>query len=181
MNFLNKLERKYGRYAIQNLPMIMVVLYVVGYVIDLFFPSALSLFQLEPYYILHGQVWRLVTWILIPPSSLDIFTIIMLLFLFFSIGQTLWSETWGQHSSFDLYIFSGTDLSPLIGAFILYGALYAYDRKPGTSGSECCFTHVLYQHVDLPGICPDVPGYAGDAVFPDPDPDEMDGTRSTAS
>ncbi len=28
MNFLNKLERKYGRYAIQNLPMIMVVLYV---------------------------------------------------------------------------------------------------------------------------------------------------------
>ena len=47
MNFLNKLERKYGRYAIQNLPMIMVVLYVVGYVIDLFFPSALSLFPVS--------------------------------------------------------------------------------------------------------------------------------------
>ena len=82
MNFLNKLERKYGRYAIQNLPMIMVVLYVAGYVIDLFFPSALSLFQLEPYDILHGQIWRLVTWVIIPPSSLDIFTIIMLYFYF---------------------------------------------------------------------------------------------------
>ena len=121
MNFLNKLERKYGRYAIQNLPMIMVVLYVVGYVIELFFPSALSLFQLEPYDILHGQIWRLVTWVIIPPSSLDIFTIIMLYF-YFSLGRTL-EQTWGAFR-FNLYIFSGMFFTA-VGAFILYGALYA--------------------------------------------------------
>lgn len=121
MNFLNKLERKYGRYAIQNLPMIMVVLYVAGYVIDLFFPSALSLFQLEPYDILHGQIWRLVTWVIIPPSSLDIFTIIMLYF-YFSLGRTL-EQTWGAFR-FNLYIFSGMFFTAA-GAFILYGALYA--------------------------------------------------------
>ena len=121
MNFLNKLERKYGRYAIQNLPMIMVVLYVAGYVIDLFFPSTLSLFQLEPYDILHGQIWRLVTWVIIPPSSLDIFTIIMLYF-YFSLGRTL-EQTWGAFR-FNLYIFSGM-LFTAVGAFILYGALYA--------------------------------------------------------
>ena len=126
MNFLNKLERKYGRYAIQNLPMIMVVLYVVGYVIDLFFPSALSLFQLEPYDILHGQIWRLVTWVIIPPSSLDIFTIIMLYF-YFSLGRTL-EQTWGPFR-FNLYIFSGMFFTA-VGAFILYGALYA-GRKAG--------------------------------------------------
>ena len=121
MNFLNKLERKYGRYAIQNLPMIMVVLYVVGYVIELFRPSALSLFQLEPYDILHGQIWRLVTWVIIPPSSLDIFTIIMLYF-YFSLGRTL-EQTWGAFR-FNLYIFSGMFFTA-VGAFILYGALYA--------------------------------------------------------
>lgn len=121
MNFLNKLERKYRRYAIQNLPMIMVVLYVVGYVIDLFFPSALNLFQLEPYDILHGQIWRLVTWVIIPPSSLDIFTIIMLYF-YFSLGRTL-EQTWGTFR-FNLYIFSGMFFTA-VGAFILYGALYA--------------------------------------------------------
>ena len=121
MNFLNKLERKYGRYAIQNLPMIMVVLYVAGYVIDLFFPSTLSHFQLEPYDILHGQIWRLVTWVIIPPSSLDIFTIIMLYF-YFSLGRTL-EQTWGTFR-FNLYIFSGMFFTAA-GAFILYGALYA--------------------------------------------------------
>lgn len=121
MNFLNKLERKYGRYAIQNLPMIMVILYVAGYVIDLFFPSTLSHFQLEPYDILHGQIWRLVTWVIIPPSSLDIFTIIMLYF-YFSLGRTL-EQTWGAFR-FNLYIFSGMFFTAA-GAFILYGALYA--------------------------------------------------------
>lgn len=121
MNFLNKMERKYGRYAIRNLPMIMVVLYVVGYVIELFLPSALSLFQLEPYDILHGQIWRLVTWVIIPPSSLDIFTVIMLYF-YFSLGRTL-EQTWGAFR-FNLYIFSGMFFTA-VGAFILYGALYA--------------------------------------------------------
>ena len=121
MNFLNKLERKYGKYAIQNLPMIMVFLYVAGYVIELFFPSVLSLFQLEPYDILHGQIWRLVTWVIIPPSSLDIFTIIMLYF-YFSLGRSL-EQTWGSFR-FNIYIFSGM-LFTAIGAFILYGALYA--------------------------------------------------------
>ena len=127
MNFLNKLERKYGRYAIRNLPMIMVVLYIVGYVIELFFPSsALSLFQLEPYDILHGHVWRLVTWVIIPPSSLDIFTIIMLYF-YFSLGRTL-EQTWGAFR-FNLYIFSGMFFTA-VGAFILYGTLYAMTGSP---------------------------------------------------
>ena len=158
MNFLNKLERKYGRYAIQNLPMIMVVLYVVGYVIDLLFPSALSLFQLEPYDILHGQIWRLVTWVIIPPSSLDIFTIIMLYF-YFSLGRTL-EQTWGPFR----YVFHR--------CWCIYSLRCPLrdDRKPGIWYRKL-FQHVLYQHVDLPGICPDLPGSAGYAVFPDTDPD----------
>lgn len=117
MNFLDKMERKYGRYALKNLPMFIIATYVAGYVLELLTPEMLGYLTLEPYYILHGQVWRLVTWILIPPSSLDIFTIIML-FFYFSIGQTL-ERTWGSFK-FDVYIFSGL-IFTVIGAFLLYG------------------------------------------------------------
>ncbi len=116
MNFLDKMERKYGRYAIRNLPMFIIATYVAGYLIELFMPEMLMYLMLDPYYILHGQVWRLVTWILIPPSGLDFFTIIMLLF-YFSLGQTL-ERTWGAFR-FNVYIFSGL-IFTVIGAFLLY-------------------------------------------------------------
>ena len=120
MNFLNDLERKYGRYAIHNLPAVMIGLYVAGYILQTFSPSALSFLRLEPYYILRGQIWRIITWVIIPPSSLDIFTIIMLMF-YFSIGQVL-ERTWGAFR-FNVYIFTGI-IFTVIGAFVLY-AIYA--------------------------------------------------------
>lgn len=116
MNFLDKMERKYGRYAIQNLPMFIIATYVAGYVLELLTPGMFAYLTLEPYYILHGQIWRLVTWVLIPPSSLDIFTVIML-FFYFSIGRTL-EQTWGAFR-FNVYIFSGL-LFTVLGAFLLY-------------------------------------------------------------
>ena len=88
MNFLDKMERKYGRYALSHLTMYIIVTYIAGYIIALAAPIMRQYLTLEPYYILHGQIWRLVSWILIPPSSLDIFTIIML-FFYYSIGTSL--------------------------------------------------------------------------------------------
>ncbi len=120
MNFLNNLERKYGRYAVRNLPAVMIGLYVAGYILQTFSPSVLAFLRLEPYYILHGQIWRIITWVIIPPSSLDIFTIIMLMF-YFSIGQSL-ERTWGAFR-FNVYIFTGI-IFTVIGAFVLY-AVYA--------------------------------------------------------
>ena len=82
MNFLNKMERKYGRYALRNLPEIMIGCYALGYVLQLFFPEILGYLTLEPVYILRGQIWRLVTWVVVPPYSFDLFTIITLFFYF---------------------------------------------------------------------------------------------------
>ena len=94
MNFLDKMERKYGRYALSHLTMYIIVTYIAGYIIALAAPIMRQYLTLEPYYILHGQIWRLVSWILIPPSSLDIFTIIML-FFYYSIGTSL-ERAWGR-------------------------------------------------------------------------------------
>ncbi len=116
MNFLDKMERKYGKYAIKNLPAVMVALYAAGYLIYALMPEMMLYLTLNPYQILHGQVWRVISWILVPPSQLDLFTVIMLYF-YFSIGRSL-EYTWGAFR-FNVYIISGI-LFTVLGAFILY-------------------------------------------------------------
>lgn len=79
MNWMNKLERKLGRYAIPNLSRYFVAAIVVGFVINLASPALLSYLEFDAASILHGQIWRLVTWIFVPVTSMDFFG---LLFLF---------------------------------------------------------------------------------------------------
>lgn len=116
MDFLNKMERKFGKYAIPNLPAILIALYVASYIIELINSNVIWYLYLSPTMILRGQIWRLVTWVIIPPYSLDVFVIITLYF-YFSIGKTL-ERTWGVFR-FNVYIFSGM-LFTIIGAFLLY-------------------------------------------------------------
>ena len=77
MIFLNKLERKFGKYAIPHLTRYIIITYVIGYILYYAFSSqALMYLTLDPYQIVfHGQIWRLVSWLLIPPSSFNIFTV----------------------------------------------------------------------------------------------------------
>ena len=117
--FLNKLERTIGRIAIPNLMRYIIIVYIIGYVIYLANPNAFAYLTLEPYYILHGQIWRLVSWMLIPSRS-NIFFEIIMLFFYYSLGTTL-ERTWGTFK-FNLYMWGGV-LFTIIGAFILYGAL----------------------------------------------------------
>ena len=119
---MSKFEKKFGKYAISNLSLILILCYVVGYVIDLVNGSFLSWLSLDPYAILHGQVWRLFTWIIIPPSSLDPFTIIMLLF-YYNIGTSL-ERTWGVYR-YNVYLLSGM-LFTIIGSFVWMGSQYFF-------------------------------------------------------
>lgn len=116
MNWINKLERKFGRFAIRDLSKYIIGTYIIGYIFKFISPDAILALTLNPYRILHGEVWRLITWLLIPPESLNIFTIIML-FFYYSLGTTL-ERTWGSFR-YNLYIFSGI-LMTIIGAFVLY-------------------------------------------------------------
>lgn len=119
MNWLNKLERKIGRFALHNLSLGLIICYVFGYLIQMLNADFIGYLTLNPYLILHGQVWRLVSWILIPPESLDFFTIIML-FFYYTIGTSL-ERTWGAFR-YNLYFFSGM-LFTIIGSFVLMGYL----------------------------------------------------------
>ncbi|MBR6160216.1 MAG: hypothetical protein IKQ40_07930 [Lachnospiraceae bacterium] len=124
VKFLNNLERKIGKYAITNLSLYIIIAYIVGYI--LMFTGSLEFISLNPYYIAHGQVWRVITWILVPPSSFDLFTIIMLYF-YYQIGSAL-ERTWGAFR-YNVYIFSGI-LFTVLGAV----GLYLYSTWSGADG-----------------------------------------------
>lgn len=116
LNWLNKLEKKFGRFAIHNLTLYLIASYIIGYGVYKLMPSMLDWLTLEPGLILKGQVWRLVSWVLVPPSGNLLTTVIMLMF-YYSLGTAL-ERTWGAFR-FNVYIFSGI-LFTVIGAFILY-------------------------------------------------------------
>ena len=118
MRFIDKLERKYGRYGIENLTMYIIISYVLGYALMYINPGALSMLSLNVTKILQGQVWRLITWIVYPPStSSPLWFVIAILFFYYPISASL-EHTWGQFK-FTLYILSGM-IFTVIAAFILH-------------------------------------------------------------
>lgn len=116
MNWLDKLERKFGRYAVHNLTVYLLACYAVGFMVNLIMPKLAYYFTFEPAFIFEGQIWRLVSWVIIPPSNSVIYFIFMML-LYYSLGTTL-ENIWGAFR-YNLYIFTGM-LFTIIGAFIAY-------------------------------------------------------------
>ena len=118
MKFIDKLERKFGRFGIPNLTIYMIVCYVIGYALMIVNPGILNWLSLEPAYILRGQVWRLVTWVLYPPSTSGVLWFaIAVRFFYYPIGTSL-ERTIGTFK-YTLYILSGV-IFTILGAFILY-------------------------------------------------------------
>ena len=127
---MSPFERKFGKYAIRNLSFVLVFCYAVGYLLQLFGGGGLvlSYLTLNPYAILHGQIWRLVTWILIPPSSGGLFFTLLMLYFYCSLGTSL-ERTWGTYR-YNVYLFQGM-LFTIAGSFLLMG--YCYLFKPEIS------------------------------------------------
>ncbi len=142
MKILQKMERKFGRYAIKNLTLIVIICYVIGYVFQIINPDILYALSLNPYLIIHRfQIWRLVTWILIPPSSLDIWTLIML-FFYFSIGVSL-EHTWGDFR-YNVFIISGI-IFDIIGSFAVMGIYnFMYSSEIAKLGADIFFASSNY-------------------------------------
>ena len=103
-NFLAKMEKKYGRYAVKNLIVYLLAAYAVGYVLQLIAPAVYTYLELSPALVMKGQVWRLVTWVCTVPESFNIFILFMFMFQYF-IGSSL-ERYWGSFR-YNCYIFSG--------------------------------------------------------------------------
>lgn len=120
MNWLDKLERKLGRFAIPNLTVYLLAGYVIGFSVVLLMPELLGWLTLEPALILRGQVWRVISWVLIPPTTQPI-SLLFLVLLYYSLGTAL-ERTWGTFR-YNVYIFSGL-LFTVLAVFIFYAVYY---------------------------------------------------------
>lgn len=121
--FLMKMEQRYGKYALDNLPLILVACSVVGYLLQMALPGVVEYLYLNPYLVLHGQIWRLFTWVLVPDGGFGsglygMFMMAFVLYCYYILGCNL-QFAMGKFR-FNLYIFSGL-LFTVIGSFVLYG------------------------------------------------------------
>ena len=116
-SFSSKMERKLGKYAIPNISLYLIICYAFGYVIRLVNPEFVSFLYLEPGYILRGQIWRIFTWILVPPNSGNIFFTLIMLYFYYSIGRSL-EAVWGTYR-YNCYLFMGMGFT-VLGSFVLY-------------------------------------------------------------
>ncbi|MCH5192475.1 MAG: hypothetical protein J1F11_00835 [Oscillospiraceae bacterium] len=118
MNILNKLERKFGRYYISNLMLYIVIGTGIVFASIYLFPDigALLLYYLsfDRTAILHGQIWRIISFVFLPESFNPI-SMLFWLYLYWMIGSSL-ENYWGGFR-FNLYYFSGV-LFAIIAGFI---------------------------------------------------------------
>ena len=127
MNQQNRLRRKLEKYAIPNLTLYLIICYGIGYLMQYLVPAGYQYLMLDPFLVLKGQVWRLVTWILIPPDSSNIFFVLITLYLYYSLGGLL-ERIWGTYK-YNVYLFSGL-LFTILGACVLCGSSVLMSAQP---------------------------------------------------
>ncbi len=112
--FMNKMQRKFGRFAVRNLSLYLVIGYVIGY---LLLPmGVMQWLTLVPSRVMEGEVWRLVTWVITPPREISLWVIVALVF-YYSIGTQL-EKTMGAFL-YNIYIFGGMIVT-MVGSMLTY-------------------------------------------------------------
>ena len=101
---LDKLERKLGSFCIPHLMRYIILGNALVFVIYLIYPDVVFLMNCVPEKILKGEVWRLFTFILVPPLGSPLLTAFSL-FCYYWIGDSL-ERTWGSFK-FGVYYFLG--------------------------------------------------------------------------
>lgn len=120
---IQKLERKFGRFAIPGLMKYVIGLYVAGFIISLINPTLYyEWLMLDIDKLLKGQVWRLVTFIIQPMEENVLFTALMC-YVYYSIGSNL-ERIWGTFR-FNLYYFMGI-LFNILATVLIYIVIKLY-------------------------------------------------------
>lgn len=126
MKWLNALERRLYRLRIQ--PFFRYVIFAMAgvYLLQLFFPAYNLLGQMALYMpmVYRGQIWRLLTFLLIPPLSSPLYALLTLYFYYF-IGTTL-EARWGARRFFLYYVIGA--LGAILAAVLTQAGtnLYVY-------------------------------------------------------
>ncbi len=142
MKLLDQLERRIGRRYIPNL-MKYLVFGMLGVLVLEYLPlngSAWSLLYFNRALILRGEIWRLITFIFLPPSGNLVFILLSLYFYYF-LGTSL-ENHWGG-ARFNLYYLIG-----VLGS-ILAGFLTGYTTNSYLNTSLLLAFAVMYPDMEF--------------------------------
>ena len=107
--------RKHPNFGIPNLMRYIVIANAVFWVMGAINPVLMNYMLFNPALILRGQIWRLISFVFIPPST-GVLAFIAFYFYYW-IGSTL-EQQWGT-GQFTIYFFTGVILTILYG-FLIY-------------------------------------------------------------
>jgi len=126
MNFLDRIPYKYRRYCIPNLMLYIVAGMAIIFVSDILTLPQLgfqvsSLLEFNKEAILQGQVWRVISFIFMPPDATFIFMAFVLYF-YWMIGSSM-ESTWGSFK-FNAYYLVGILGTVIAGLITGYATNY---------------------------------------------------------
>lgn len=125
MKFLSdKIDRfcyKHPRFGINNLMLMLVIGNCIVYLLDMFSSGTLSpMLSFSRYYILHGQVWRLVTFLFVSDIGSNVIMFALSMYFYWFIGSNLERE-WGA-GKFTIYYGTGVVMSIIVGFITGYAS-----------------------------------------------------------
>lgn len=114
--WLDKVEKKIGKYSISNLMLYITALNGAVFILSFLDPDleVIGKLNLVPSLVLEGEIWRLVTFLFIPTNFSPIW-ILFTLYFYYIIGSTLENE-WGSFK-FNVYYLIGV-LGTIAAAFL---------------------------------------------------------------
>lgn len=115
MNYIERFCYKHPHFGVKNLMLYISIANVAFWILGAVNPVFMTYLSFDPAMILRGQIWRLVTFMLYPPST-GILAFIVFYFYYW-IGSTL-EQYWGT-PQFNIYFFSGVLLTIVYG-FLMY-------------------------------------------------------------
>jgi hypothetical protein len=117
-SWVESLEGRFGHWAIPNLVRILVGLNAATFVLNLLSPGFVDILTLQPDAVMRGEVWRLVTFLCIPP--IEMHPVFLLLFFWFLwwVGDALE----GEIGSFQVNLFYVVSLAAMAAITPFCGA-----------------------------------------------------------
>lgn len=128
MNFIHRFLRKHRRLQIPNLMIYvtatMLAVYALQFVLRSVLPIPLTqLLEFDRTLILQGQVWRLLSFVVVPPGSSNMLWLLITLYFYYFVGSQL-EDVWGE-SQFTFYYLLGV-LGAIVAGFIAGGTSNTY-------------------------------------------------------
>jgi membrane associated rhomboid family serine protease len=136
MNWIHRAEAKFGHFAVPHLPEVIASLNLLVYLLHKLAPNIIGFLFLDLDAVLHGEVWRLVTFLFIPTLGDPIFLLFYLMYILV-LGRGL-EQAMGSFQ-FTLYYALGA-FGQVLASLIVHG------NAPGGFANSTLNTTMLFAY-----------------------------------